>query len=239
MRTLRRLLLTILLLMQTSAWAVRQSDFCGEHLQYRIHYGLIAGGNIEFSANRSKYGNVPAVHVKIDMYTTGLADKLFGMHDIFESYFNPHTGLPYRFTRDVHEGSYMQWEQVDYYNDYVVSTLKGRYDIDKRYHDVVSAIYALRCHDFASLTPDTILTYPIYYEEQIFNMRVIYKGIDEIKLNKHTYRCHVFYPVLSNIPMFEKKSHPVSIWISDDMRRVPVYIKINMRLGAFKVKLIE
>lgn len=232
-------LITILMLMAClPTFAIKTYDFCGESLSYRIRYGLISGGEVKLYAQKNAFKGTPVMHVKIDMYTTGFVDGIYHLHDIFESDLRASDGLPIRFIRDVHEGKYVRWEQVDYYDNRVESNLKGNYDVNGRYHDLISAVYALRCMDYSKMTVGHYTDIPIYYEEEIRKIRVFYQGEEEIKVNGKIYRCQKFAPVLSEVEMFEKKA-PFIIWLSDDKARKPVLIKVNFKVGSFKVELQE
>ncbi|MDO4191283.1 MAG: DUF3108 domain-containing protein [Bacteroidales bacterium] len=220
------------------ASAVKTESFIGETLNFRIRYGFITGGQVRLVTHEGTTFDEPSMHIKVDMFTTGIVDNIYHLHDVYESDLRTYDGLPLRFTRDVHEGKYTTWEQVDYFDNLVRSTTKGDYQVDKRYHDFVSAIYAVRCLDFQKLTVGHYTTIPTYYEEEIRNIRVFYQGKEEIKINGKIYQCHKFAPILNDVEMFEKKA-PFTIWISDDDKRKPVFIKVNFKVGSFKVELID
>jgi hypothetical protein len=211
--------------------------FEGEHLRYNAKYGLIKGGEVIIDSKKVTYENNDAYNVKIDMYSTGIADDIFHFHDIFESTFSTKTLLPYFFVRDAHEGKYTAFEKVFYYDTYVESTLKGRFETGKRYYDLVSGIFALRRMDWTHLKIGEILVFPVYFDEKVFDVKIIYDGKENIKLNKKNYRCRKFKPVFTGTGMFSKNG--IDIYFSDDYRRKPVLIKVNFKVGSFKVELVE
>jgi hypothetical protein len=211
--------------------------FDGEHLRYNAKYGIIKGGEVKIDAKQVKYQGNDAYDVKIDMYATGLVDDLFHFHDIFESYFSTKTLMPYLFIRDAHEGKYTQFEKVFYYDTYVESTIKGRFETGKRYYDIVSGIFALRRMDFSNIKVGNVIIFPIYFDEKVFDVKIIYDGKADLKMNGKIYHCKKFTPVFTGTGMFSKNG--VSIYFSDDYRRKPVLIKVNFKVGTFKVELVE
>ncbi|MDR0829070.1 MAG: DUF3108 domain-containing protein [Prevotellaceae bacterium] len=225
----------VLCLFSTNAQVIDMFD--GEHLKYNAKYGAIKGGEVVIDAKRTKYQNEDAYHVKIDMYSTGLVDNIFHFHDIFESYFSPKTQMPYLFVRDAHEGKYTQFEKVFYYDTYVESTIKGRFETGKRYYDVVSGIFALRKIDWSRMKVGEEIIFPIYFDEKVFDVKIVYDGKIDIKLNGKIYHCRKFTPIFTGTGMFSKNG--VSICLTDDYRRKPVQIKVNFRVGSFKVELVE
>lgn len=218
------------------AQTLKTKDFAGEKLTYRIRYGVITGGEVKLTTANEMLDGEKNMHVKVDMYTTGVVDNIYHLHDVFESSLRTSDGFPRRFIRDAHEGKYVKWEQVDYYDNSVHSTETGDYEVDGRYHDLVSAIYALRCMDYSKMRTGQYTDVPIYYEEAIMKIRVFYQGVEDIKVNGKIYRCHRFAPIMNQVEMFEKKA-PVLIWISDDNQRRPIMIRVNFKVGAFKIEL--
>ena len=211
--------------------------FDGEHLKYNAKYGAIKGGEVIIDAKKVKYKNEEAYNVKIDMYAIGIVNTIYNFHDVFTSIFSTKTLMPYFFVRKAQEGKYSAYEEVTYYDTYVESTLKGRFETGKRYYDLVSGIFALRTMDFSNLKEGQTLTFPIYFDEAIFDVKVIYNGKEEIKLNQKIYKCLKFTPVFTGTGMFAKSG--VSVYFSDDYKRKPVLIKVNFKVGSFKVELVE
>ena len=211
--------------------------FDGERLKYNAKYGAIKGGEVIIESQKIKHQNDDAYKVKIDMYAIGLVNTIYNFHDIFTSIFSTKTLMPYLFIRNAQEGKYSAYEEVSYYETYVESTLKGRFETGKRYYDLVSGIFALRCMDFSKLKEGEMLIFPIYFDEKIFDVKIIYDGKEDIKLNKKIYRCRKFTPIFTGTGMFAKSG--VSIYFSDDYKRRPVLIKVNFKVGSFKVELVE
>jgi hypothetical protein len=234
---MNKLFLTILLLISLSANGQVIDLFEGEHLKYNAKYGLIKGGEVTIDTKRVKYQNDDCYNVKIDMYAIGLVNDIFHFHDIFESYFSTKTMMPYLFVRDAHEGKYTAFEKVFYYDTYVESTLKGRFETGRRYFDLVSGIFALRRMDWSRLKEGAEFAFPIYFDENIFDVKITYSGKVDLKMNGKIYHCKKFMPAFTGTGMFSKNG--ISICFSDDYKRKPVLIKVNFRVGSFKIELVE
>ena len=211
--------------------------FDGERLKYNAKYGAIKGGEVIIESKKIKYQNDDAYKVKIDMYAIGIVNAVCNFHDVFTSIFSTKTLMPYFFIRKAQEGKYSAYEEVTYHDTYVESTLKGRFDTGERYYDLVSGIFALRSMNFSNLKEGQTLIFPIYFDEKIFDVKIIYNGKEEIKLNKKIYNCRKFTPIFTGTGMFAKSG--VSIYFSDDYKRKPVLIKVNFKVGSFKVELEE
>jgi hypothetical protein len=65
----------------------------GENLTYQIRFGFMVAGVTRFSLTDTLYQGKRVYHAVAVGQTTGLADKLFSVKDIYESWFNKKTIL--------------------------------------------------------------------------------------------------------------------------------------------------
>lgn len=230
------LILTLIVSYSINTYA-QPFNFDGEILKYNAKYGFIKGGEVIIISKNVKYNNTDCYDVKIDMYAIGIVNELFRFHDIFRSIFSVQTMKPYKFIRDANEGDYHQYEEVLYYDSYVESSVKGRFETSERFYDMVSSIFALRTYNWSKLKPNDVLIFPIYFDEQIVNTKVAYKGKERIKQNGKYYTCHKFAPIFTGVKMFSKEG--VSIYFAEDAKRTPVLIRVNFKVGSFKVELVD
>ena len=63
----------------------------GEKIDYVIHYGFITGGKANLELKIDTSSGKELLHSVITGRTTGLADVLFKVLDIYESFMNPET----------------------------------------------------------------------------------------------------------------------------------------------------
>lgn len=232
------LLATLAIISIKQAYTQNQSfNFEGETLKYNAKYGFIKGGEVIISSKKVKWDEKDCYDVKIDMYAIGIVDDIFHFHDVFRSFFSTETMKPYKFVRNANEGGYRQYEEVTYHDDYVESSIKGRFETSERFYDIVSGIFALRSYNWDKLKPNDVLIFPIYFDEKINNTRVVYRGKEQIKQRGKVYKCHKFTPIFSGIKMFSKEG--VAIYFTDDYKRRPVLIKVNFRVGSFKVEIVD
>ena len=57
-------------------------------------------------------GDYPVYFVKAEARTDALADKLFTIYDVYESYIDISTGLPIKSIRDIAENNYRYYNEV-------------------------------------------------------------------------------------------------------------------------------
>lgn len=210
----------------------------GETLNFKIKYAGLTGGKVSFTTTEEYLNGKKLFHVKIAARTTGLVDNLYSIHDILESYFDINTGLPERSIRDISEGKYKAYDEIDFYHsdNYIVSQKNGKIDVPENTHDFVSAIYYLRRMNFDELTENQEVTIQVYFDNEQFPMQVIYKGKEELKVRSKTYMTHKFVPVLKPGKLFSNKEAMV-ISFSDDKNKIPINVRVNFKVGAFKFEL--
>jgi hypothetical protein len=84
--------------------------------------------------------------------TTGLADAIFRVKDIYESYFEAESGLPLFSIRNIQEGRYKKYNEVifDHYSRsdsaILISDLTGIHLTQPGIHDILSCFYFRNNH---------------------------------------------------------------------------------------------
>jgi hypothetical protein len=209
----------------------------GEKLNYEMSYGWVTGGKASVELKEISYGDKTAFHVKATGYTVGLADKLFYVYDVYESYFDPQTCLPYKSIRNIRENKYtkFQIDTYDHQNNTVSSADKGVIKVKPMTFDVISAAFYLRKEKFENLKPGDILKVHTFFHGDPWDLVIRYKGIETVKLNIGKIECMKFKPVVET-GTFEDED-ALSIWISNDKNKIPVRVQMNFFVGSFKTDL--
>jgi len=212
----------------------------GESLKYVIHFGLVDAGIAKFNLEQTTFNGVPAYHGKVVASTTGISDKIFGVRDVFESYFNPNTGLPYKFIRNIKEGKHRAYNEVLFYHsgNYVITTKSGRHDIPNGILDMVTTFYHLRKIDYDKLKYGDIIKITTFFDDEVFPFDIRYRGKEKIKTRMGSYTCLKFVPFVEPGRVF-KTEDDMTIWVTDDQLMIPVRVKFDLMVGSLKCDLID
>ncbi|HZL08587.1 MAG TPA: DUF3108 domain-containing protein [Prolixibacteraceae bacterium] len=213
----------------------------GENLTYQIRYGFIVAGITTLSLNDEIYNNKKIFHARTLAQTTGLADKLYGVKDIYESWFDKSNNLPYRQIRNISEGHYRKYNEVTYNRESntVNSTLSGVHQVPELILDLSSAFYYIRRVDFSNVKEGDVLFVNMYFSDEIFPFRFIYRGKETIRTKFGKINCHKVCPVVEVGRMF-KNEDDLSVWFTDDDNCLPVLVKMDIRVvGSVLLKLVE
>lgn len=210
----------------------------GEELKYVLRYGFIHGGTATISSTQTKLGDTNVFHSSALAKTTGLVDKLFKVHDIYESYYTVDSNLPVKSVRNISEGSYKFYDEVtfDRKENMVISQKSGKHKVPEKILDMVSAFFYLRRIDFSNAKVNDIIYFDTFFGDELFPFSVIYKGKEEVKTSAGKFKCLKFLPIVEPGRIF-KENDDMLFWLSDDANKIPVMVKFDMIVGSFKCEL--
>jgi len=216
----------------------------GEKIEYLIHYGFIQGGiaSIEIKSD-TLMGQEVWRSVMIGR-TTGLADAVFRVHDVYESYIDPPTELPVLSIRNISEGRYKRYNEVIFDHKsrpdsaILTSDLTGVHITQHGIHDIISCFYFFRNHYLPyhdTLKKGDMITITTWFTDELYRVKLRYQGTEEVKTRAGKIKCLKFNPVTEAGRLF-KGEEDVSLWFSADKNFVPVKIRFNIFVGAFIVE---
>lgn len=213
----------------------------GEVLTYQIRYGFIVGGTTTLSVEDAVYEKKHVFHAYAVGQTTGMAEKIYGVKDIYESWFDKKTNLPYKQIRNIKEGRYTKYNEVTYNreNNTVHSMLSGEHKVPAKILDLASTFYYLRRIDYSKMKEGDGIFVNMYFADEIFPFHLRYVGKDVIRTKLGKINCIRISPVVEPGRMFKTKDD-LSIWFSDDGNYLPVLVKMDIRIvGAVVLKLVK
>jgi len=217
----------------------------GEKASYTIQYGFITSGVGSLEVKSDTLDGKEVWHAKFFARTTGLADAIFKVIDIYEVYIDPNTELPVKSIRNVHEGRYRRYNVVTFDHDtrsdsaILFSDRTGTHIAPKGIHDIISCFYYFRNHilpDGSKLKKGELLEITTWFTDQLYPIRLRYVGTDDVKIKGGKIKCYKFNPVTEVGRLF-KTEEDVSFWFSADKNFLPVKIRFDIFVGAFMVEI--
>ncbi|HOK25318.1 MAG TPA: DUF3108 domain-containing protein [Bacteroidales bacterium] len=217
----------------------------GEQVTYIIHYGPINGGMATMTLTKEEYEGKEVLHSYLLGYTTGVADAVFKVRDIYESYFSPETGLPYKSVRNIQEGRYRKYNVVIFDHEtrsdstILLSDLTGKHVTQKGIHDILSCFYYFRKNYLAKNYPfkkGEAITINTWFADEFYPIILRFKGVEEVRTRMGKIKCYKFNPVTEVGRLF-KTNEDVSIWFSADKNCLPVKIRFDIFVGAFTAEI--
>jgi hypothetical protein len=233
----------VLLFRLISGYGQSMSYQPGEKVHYIIHYGLITGGVATLEIRRDTLMGKEVWHSAMEARTTGMADALFKVKDIYECYMNPETELPVKSIRNIREGRYRRYNVVMFDHStrqdsaILTSDLTGVHIAPQGIHDILTCFYWFRNHtmpDIANLKKGDVITIMTWFTDELYPIHMKYVGEEEIKTRAGKIKCYKFNPVTEVGRLF-KTEEDVSFWFSADKNFLPVKIRFDIFVGAFMV----
>jgi len=217
----------------------------GEWLKFRIHYGWINASYATLQVTNSKVDDKTVYHVVGKGRTTGLARAFFKVDDRYESYFDKEDYRPYKFVRKIDEGGYTKDIEInfDYENDEAIlndkkNKKKYNFTIRDSIQDLISAFYYVRDnYEFDDLVKgEDIKLNMLYDDDGVFQFKLKYLGKEILKTKFGKVECLKFRPYVQSGRVF-KEQESLSLWVSNDLNKIPIRIKADIAVGSIKADL--
>jgi hypothetical protein len=223
---------------QTPRTAFLQSK---EVLNYGIEWRLIRAGTARLEWNR---GVDSRSQVNVHVESVALVSKLFRVDDNFSSnyedgfcavgsLFKAEEGSRRRETRISYNRGSGQAEYSEH--DLVKNSTTVRHiDVPRCVHDVLGGLYRLRT---LPTEIGQVLQLPITDGKKSISARVEAQEREELKTPAGTYKTVRYEANLFNGQLWERKGR-LSIWLTDDTRRLPVQIRIRLQFHIGTITLL-
>lgn len=222
---------------------VRNTAFnAGEIITYKVFYNVagayLGAGEATFTSNVENFQNKTVYHVTGEGKTYSFYDKIFKVRDKYESYIDTATLQPYRFIRNVNEGSYKKYENITFNKSTNTAvTNSGVYKVPECVQDVLSAIFYARNINFDQYKKDDKIQFSLFLDNEVYDMYIRYLGKETVKTRYGKFKAIKFKPLLIKGTMFEG-GEKMTVWVSDDGNRIPVRIESPISVGSIKVDMI-
>lgn len=221
----------------------------GETLKYKATWGFLTIGSAQTKIDKVLFrvGSTVCYKIDIEGRTNGLA-KLFYVHDKWTSYIDTASIITYKSSRSIREGPYELDEEIhfDHVNkkaavrEYDKRTksflLKKIYDTPETVRDVVAAFLVVRLMDLSIYTKGQVFTINGFYENEAYQVKVVFQGEETIKTDFGKIRCYKVQPVVPKNKLFDG-SDAVTIWLSTDKSQTIMRIYARMFVAKIDVHL--
>ena len=224
----------------------------GEKLAYVITYNWFFiwtdVGGVEFEANEDTIFNQEVLNLKGTGVTFSFYNWFFQVRDVYQSWVNPDNLLPVYYHRDVDEDGYLIDIKYRYDFDNLVAYSEVKKSRKPYYqdtiaifpctYDVISVIYQARNINFSKYKKNEKIPFKILLDNEIHDVYIRYKGKEVKKVRGvGKFNCIKFTGSLIAGDVF-KGGEDLSIWVTDDENRIPVWIESPIIIGTVKARLV-
>lgn len=223
----------------------------GEKMVFKFYYNWkvlwLSAGEMVFKVDHTRLEGDTALHLRVDGATYKSYEWFYKVRDIYESYIDPETMLPYRFARDVNEGGFIIKEQYDFgekrekvftKNFKKQPVAKDTFDIHSCVHDVVSAIYYARNIDYSRYDVGDKIPIDVFIDRKVYSLYIRYMGRSKVETKLGTFDTYILKPLLVDNDYFDG-GEEMTLYVTADKNRLPVRIESPLTVGTVKVDLIS
>ena len=206
-----------------------------ETIFFKLKFGFIKGGEAELIIADTIFNNKKAIHYSLFGRTTGLANTLYGVNDIYQTTVDAETHLPLKSIRNIKEGKYRWYNETMYYHsiDSFYSQRSGWRHMPDNLVDIVSVFFYFINNNFpGNLEPGRSLTLPTFHADKISNVSIIYLGEGDAETELGKIDCYILTPIVDKGKLL-KRSDGLKFYISKETR-LPVLLEFDMRVGALR-----
>ena len=231
---------------------IKGDEFCGirnqsfqngENITLIIFYNALGlyvnAGTANFTVTQEKLANKPVYHITGTGTSNSSYDWIFKVRDRYETFIDTGTLRPYKFIRNVQEGSYKKYENVTFNpTANAALTTDGVYKVPDCVQDVISAVFYARNIDFDKYKKGDKINFSMFIDNEIYNMYIRYMGKETVKTQYGKFRAIKFMPLLVKGSLFEG-GEKMTVWVSDDANKIPLRIESPIVVGSIKADMMS
>lgn len=226
----RQILITLSFLLYLSAFSKQK-----EVILFDLKFGIIKGGEASLVISDTLFNGTKAIHYALAGRTTGMADKLFGVNDIYETTVNAETGLPLKAIRNIREKRYRYYNETLFFHDQdsIFSQRSGGRKVPPNLVDILSVFfYFFNHHLMAEVESGHKITLPTFHADKISDVSVTYTGKEKMATDLGKIDCYVLIPEVDKGKLFNR-SDGLKFYVSTE-KKTPVLLEFDMRVGALR-----
>lgn len=208
----------------------------GENLVFSVRYGKIRAGEATLSiAKLDRTEGAPSFHLVSTAASNAVMDQVYPVRDRLESWLDADSLFSRRFEKHLREGKYRQDQVVRFDQTVGRATYHDgkTFDIPRGSVDVIAAFYKVRT---MPLEPGAEFFLDSHTDKKTYAIKVKVTGRETVETPAGKFSCLVVEPRLRSGAFF-KGDGKLTIWLTDDERRIPVQMKSKIPVGSISVLL--
>jgi hypothetical protein len=237
------LFFTLFFLLATSSQEKSVPFKSGEWLRYKMSYsGFLRAGTAILEVEETSLNGKKVFHTKGTGWTSGMIKWFFKVDDIYESYFDKIAVKPYLFKRKIDEGGYKKHRitTFDYTsNKAYIQDFKNQSDttiVFSKVQDMLSSFYYLRNQETKGMNKGDELAIDMFMDSQVYPFKLRFLGKEVLNTKFGKVNCLVFRPLVQSGRIF-KAQESVTVWITDDVNKIPIKMKADLAVGSLRAEL--
>lgn len=210
----------------------------GEELTFIIRYGPVVAGYSTMSIPKiTKIKGNEVFNIVTEANSSGFFSAFYKVRDRVVSYMDRDGLFTWRFEKRLREGKYRSDRYVDYdqTTGWAVTSKKDSMRIPPCVHDILTSFYYIRTQ---KLEVGKSLFIDNHSDNKLYPLEVKVHRKEKISVKAGEFECFVVEPILRASGLFKSKGR-LLIWLTDDIRKIPVQMKSKIVIGYVTAELKE
>ena len=210
--------------------------FIGETLRFAMSSLGTAGGELTLAAKETQIDGRPAYKFELSAISGEFLSKIFLVRDYLASWVDPTTFRSLRFEKHTVEGKRVRDDLIEFDYEKKIAYRDGKpIPIEESTLDSLSSIYYIRLLDLDRGEPISLTV----VSRRLFPLSVVVKGRETVKTPAGTFKTIRVEP--QGPEGLIGKGKTLTLWLTDDERKMPVQIKSKLKVGTLtgKLKAVE
>ncbi len=204
----------------------------GEELTYAVKYGPIRAGTATLSVVGVEWANGGRCYrLRSRVESSRFFSTFFRVDDLTESWMDVDGLFSRRFVRHIEEGSYRKNEAVQIYADRNIARYFPSQDtvaVVPGAQDMLSILYYARG---LRLNVGQGVLIPSHVDRKNTEVELRVLGRETVRVPAGVFSCGIVEPLLKTAGLFKQEGR-LTLWVSDDVHRVPVIMKSKVKVGS-------
>ncbi len=218
----------------------------GEKLKFRVYYESLLTGKVdagiatlEVKNSKKKFDSRQVYHIIGTGKSVGAFNVFFKVRDRYETYIDKKALISHYFVRRTREGGYVKDDDVlfDHRNRLAKSRTATK-KIKENIQDVISAVFYARTIDFSNAKKGDNFSIDFFLDDSVYISVIQFQGREIVETELGIFRCLAFKPMVATGEVFSNP-YPMTLWVTDDKNRLPVFAKSAVIIGSVKMELIK
>ena len=206
--------------------------FVGETLRFAMSILGAAGGELTLSAKETQLDGKPAYKFELSAISGEFLSKIFLVRDYLASWIDPRTFRSLRFEKHTVEGKRVRDDLIEFDYEKKIAYRDGKpIAIEENTLDSLSSIYYIRLMDLDSRQPIPLTV----VSRHLFPLTVVAQGRETVTTPAGTFKTIRVEP--QGPEGLIGKGKTLTLWLTDDEKKMPVQIKSKLKIGTLTGKL--
>ena len=208
----------------------------GEEFNFAVKFGFVRAGNATMAVETMEMVNGEATYRIVSTARSArFFATFFPVEDRVISRWSPRLRLPLEFEKHIREGKYAKdvCMRFDHDRGMAVYPDSVESEILPGSQDVLSAFYFVRT---LPLAVGMVIEVPNHSDGKNYPLQVKVIGRETVEVPAGKFSCWVVEPLLKSAGLFKQEGR-LTIWLTDDARRMPVLMKSKVAVGSIVAEL--